>query len=338
MNFQNDYSLKKINTFGINVSAKYFIEVFTESEILEIVSDKRFSGENKFILGGGSNVLFTKNFDGLVIKNSVQGIKITDEDRNSVSVQAGAGVVWNELVSYAVERNYGGIENLALIPGNVGAAPIQNIGAYGQELADSFESLSGIMLNDGTRITFLKSDCKFSYRDSIFKHELKDKFIITSVKIRLLKNPKVNLTYKQVSDEIHTSGINNPTIRDVSDLISKLRRIKLPYPDEIGNAGSFFKNPVIPVEKFTELEKKYPDIITFDIDTNHKKIAAGWLIEKCGWKGKRIGNVGTHEKHALVVVNHGNATGDEVLEFADRIVESVEMKFRIHLENEVNII
>ena len=338
MLIHQDYSLKRLHTFGIDVKAKLFAEIFSDEDLFEIISDKKLMAEPKFILGGGSNILFTKNFNGLVIKVSLPGIYKVDENERTVLVEAGAGEVWEELVTFCVSNNFGGIENLTLIPGSVGAAPIQNIGAYGQELSDTIESLKGIFIEDGTVKSFSKSDCNFSYRNSIFKKELKNKFIITSLRLKLNKNPIINLTYKQVEDEIQNLKISNPTITDLSKLVAKIRRSKLPHPDEIGNAGSFFKNPVVHTQKYLELVESHPGIISYDVDKNFKKIAAGWLIENCGWKGRRVGNVGTHQKHALIIVNFGDATGDEVLDFSIRITQAVELKFGIRLENEVNII
>ena len=338
MLIHQDYSLKRLHTFGIDVKTKLFAEIFSDEDLLEIISDKKLMTGPKFILGGGSNILFTKNFEGLVIKVSLPGIKKVGENEKSVLIEAGAGEVWDNLVTFCVSNNFGGIENLTLIPGSVGAAPIQNIGAYGQELSDTIESLKGIFIEDGTVKSFSKSDCNFSYRNSIFKKELKNKFIITSLRLKLNKNPIINLTYKQVEDEIQNLKISNPTITDLSKLVASIRRGKLPHPEEIGNAGSFFKNPVVHYQKYLELVESHPGIISYDVDKNFKKIAAGWLIENCGWKGRRIGNVGTHQKHALIIVNYGDATGDEVMDFSIRIIQAVELKFGIRLENEVNII
>ena len=338
MRIHQDYSLKILHTFGIDVKTKLFAEIFSDEDLFELILNRKLINERKFILGGGSNILFTKNFDGFVIKVSLPGINKIDENEKSVLIEAGAGVIWDQLVTYCINNNFGGIENLTLIPGNVGAAPIQNIGAYGQELSETIESLKGIFIEDGTVKSFSKSECNFSYRNSIFKQELKNKFIITSLRLRLSKNPKINSSYKQVEDELQNLKINNPTINDISNVVAKIRRNKLPHPDEIGNAGSFFKNPVVHYQKYFELVESHPGIISFDVDKNFKKIAAGWLIENCGWKGRRIGNVGTHQKHALIIVNYGDATGDEILDFSVRIIQAVELKFGIRLENEVNII
>ena len=293
---------------------------------------------SKLFLGGGSNILFTKNFDGIVIKISIGGIKIVDEDEQSVTVEAGAGVTWNELVEYCVEKNFGGIENLILIPGTVGAAPIQNIGAYGQELKDTFFELSGILTESGKEISFDKAACEFSYRSSIFKNKLKNKFVITSVKLRLKKNPVVNLSYKDVTDEIQKLNLSNASIIDVCNVVKSIRQRKLPDPAMIKNAGSFFKNPVINFSKFEGMQKRYPSVKYYPVDEENVKIPAAWLIEKCGFKGSREGNVGTHHTQPLVIVNYGYASGSEILSFAEKIKHSVMDKFEISLEFEVNII
>jgi UDP-N-acetylmuramate dehydrogenase len=338
MRILNNQSLKNYNTFGIDVKAKYFAEVSSVDELRYVLSDNDIQTDKKFILGGGSNVLFVNDFDGLVIKNSISGINIIQEDENNIIVQAGAGVVWDDLVQFCVEGNYGGIENLSIIPGSVGAAPIQNIGAYGQELKDTFLELNGIYTKTGEEKIFNKSDCQFSYRNSIFNKELVNEFIITSIQLNLNKNSKINTSYKQLEEKLNEQGIKSPTLKDVRNTVIHIRNKKLPDPQIIGNAGSFFKNPIVAKEKYIKLKKSFPDMITFPIDDNQIKIAAGWLIEKCDWKGKRIGNVGTYKNHALVIVNYGDATGDEIFDFEGHIKHAVELKFGIHLENEVNII
>ncbi len=337
MEVQQNISLKNFNTFGIDVKAKSFVEIVSASELKEVLSFSQFKNADKLILGGGSNILLTKNYDGLTLIISIPGIKIIDENESKVLVEAGAGVIWNDLVMYCVGKNFGGIENLSLIPGTAGAAPMQNIGAYGQEVKEVFYSLNGIQIDDLKERTFYKEDCKFGYRDRIFKSELKEKFIITSVTLRLDKNPNVNLSYDSVKNEIDKMNLKNISIRDVSKVVCEIRKRKLPNPAEIGNAGSFFKNPVVDKEKFLEIQKDYPDVVGYSLDNGSKKIAAGWLIEKCGWKGKRIGNTGAHSKQSLVLVNYGNATGSEILELAEKIKSSVWNKFEITLQNEVNI-
>jgi UDP-N-acetylmuramate dehydrogenase len=337
MHLLHNHSLKNLNTFGVDVNAKLFADVFSEDELREILVDKKFKSERKLILGGGSNILFTKDFDGMMIKVSISGIRVIEEEFYSVFVEAGAGVMWNDLVKFCVERNYGGVENLTLIPGTVGAAPIQNIGAYGQELADSFISLNGVFIDSADTKFFSKNECRFSYRSSIFKEELKNNFVVTSVRLNLKRNPKPNLTYKTVSDYLAKNGISNPTIKEVSNAVTEIRKSKLPDPQKIGNAGSFFKNPVVSEDSFRKLKDEYSDIVSFSSETGKIKISAGWLIEKCGWKGKRVGDVGTSPDHALVICNFGKAMGSEILEFAMRIKEEVAGKFGVKLEEEVNI-
>lgn len=337
MQLLHNHSLKNLNTFGVDVKAKLFAEIFSEEELREILYDKIYKSERKLILGGGSNILFTKDFNGLIIKLSIKSIDVIKENTVSVVIEAGAGIIWNELVKFCVDRNYGGIENLTLIPGTVGAAPIQNIGAYGQELADSFVSLNGVFIDSAEVKTFNENECRFSYRTSIFKEELKNNFVVTSVRLNLEKNPKPNLTYKALSDYLAKNGITNPTIKEVSSAVAEIRKSKLPDPQKIGNAGSFFKNPVVCEYSFRKLKAEYSDIISFPSESGVRKISAGWLIEKCGWKGKRVGNVGTSSAHALVICNYGNATGSEILEFAMRIKEEVANKFGVKLEEEVNI-
>jgi UDP-N-acetylmuramate dehydrogenase len=331
-------SLKNLNTFGVEAKAKLFAEVFSEDELVKLLSDGNLKLEKKFILGSGSNILFTKDFDGLIIKVSISEINVIEENDELVLIEAGAGVIWNELVKFCVEKNFGGIENLTLIPGTVGAAPIQNIGAYGQELADTFFSLSGIFIKSGEKKTFSKSECRFAYRLSIFKEEFKNEFIISSVRFKLSKSSKPNSSYKVLSDYLSKKGIANPTIKDVSTAVAEIRRSKLPDPEKVGNAGSFFKNPEINHATFEELKLEFSDIVSFPSDSGHVKISAGWLIEKCGWKGKRAGDVGTSPDHALIICNFGNATGSEILEFAMRIKEEVANNFGIKLEEEVNIL
>lgn len=338
MQLYNNYSLKKHNTFGIDVSCSTFAEVENTLEIKELLSARRFKNARKLVLGGGSNVLFTKDFDGLAITQTSNLIIIHSEDESHCLVTASAGVVWHDLVTFCVKTNLGGIENLSLIPGKVGAAPIQNIGAYGQELKDVFHSLKGIHLDDLSEVEMNNSDCKFGYRDSIFKNELKDKFIITEVTLRLDKTPKLNTNYWAIKEELSKQDKTNLTIKDVSEIVSKIRKSKLPDPQILGNAGSFFKNPEISFELQIKLKGNYNDLPGFVIPGDKIKIPAGWLIEKCGFKGKRFGNVGVHEKQALVIVNYGDGTGDEILKLKDQIKAEVKDKFMIDLEEEVNIV
>lgn len=338
MEIAENFSLKRFNTFGIDAKARAFVEINTEEELKELLSSKEITKYRKFVLGGGSNILLTKDFDGLVIKNSIQGIEIINEDERSVIIDAGAGENWNDLVSYCVDRNLGGIENLILIPGKVGAAPIQNIGAYGEELSDTFISLEGIYINSASRNLFTKEECKFGYRSSIFKNVLKNSFIITKIKLKLSKNPVINTEYGNVTDELEKTGKTDFTIKDVGEAIAKIRREKLPDPSVLGNAGSFFKNPELKAEEFDLLKEKYSDAKGYKVEEGKIKIPAAWLIDKAGWKGIRKGNTGTHLKQPLVIVNYGNASGEEILHFAKEIKKSIYEIFGIILEEEVNII
>jgi UDP-N-acetylmuramate dehydrogenase len=338
MYLKKNHSLKNLNTFGVDFKAKYFVEALSENELKEFLSDEKFMTESKLILGGGSNILFTRDFEGVIIKVLISRINILEENAESVLIESGSGVIWDDLVKFCVDRNFSGIENLTLIPGTVGAAPIQNIGAYGQELADTFVSLQGVFVKTGEQKTFIKNECKFSYRFSIFKKDLKNEFIITSVRLRLSNKPQVNTSYKTLSKYLSEKRIVNPTIKDVSNAVAEIRRSKLPDPTKIGNAGSFFKNPEVSEENFNKLNNDYPEIISFPSESGQVKVSAGWLIEKSGWKGKRVGDVGTSTDHALVICNFGNAAGSEILEFAMHIKDEVANKFGIKLEEEVNIL
>ena len=334
----HNHSLKNHNTFGVDVKSKLFVDINSENDLLKIFSDKNLKEEKKIILGGGSNILFTKDFEGLVIKISISGIDVVEENNDDVLIETGSGVIWDDLVKFCVRNNFGGIENLTLIPGTVGAAPIQNIGAYGQELSNTFVSLHGFFIGDFEQKEFSKEECNFSYRSSIFKEKYKNEFIINSIRLSLSKNLKANLSYKSLQDYLSKNGIQNPTLNEVSQAVAAIRTSKLPDPKTIGNAGSFFKNPVIRNDFFNKIKSEYQDVISFTATGETTKISAGWLIEKCGWKGKRLGDVGTYPEHALVICNYGNASGAEILEFAMRIKEEVQAKFGIALEEEVNII
>jgi UDP-N-acetylmuramate dehydrogenase len=337
MKIEINKSLKNENTFGIDVKALQYVKIYDEEELKFLFSLSEFRKEKKLVLGGGSNILLTEDFNGIVIKNAIPGIKIIYEDNDSVLIKAGAGVVWNDLVLFSVEKNLGGIENLILIPGTVGAAPIQNIGAYGAELKDCFHSLKGIYINSCEESVFEKDDCRFGYRDSIFKNELKGKFVITYVLLTLIKNPRPHINYGSIKNELDKLNKVEFTIKDISDVIAGLRKEKLPDPSEIGNAGSFFKNPVVDKEFYLDLKKHFADLPGFSSELDKVKIPAGWLIEKCGWKGKRIKDAGVHTKQALVLVNYGNSTGNDLLSLAGEIKISVYKTFGIELSEEVNI-
>lgn len=336
MQYKENFSLKDYNTFGINAYAKYFAEFFSEKILFEILKDRKDT--EKMILGGGSNILFTKNFEGIVLKNSVPGISITKEDDEFVYVKAGAGVNWHQFVMYCVSNNFGGVENLSLIPGNVGASPMQNIGAYGIEIKDVFYQLEALHIKDNCLQMFKNADCEFRYRDSIFKRKYKGRFVILNVTFRLLKKPVFNISYGAIEAELNNMHVENLSIQAISDAVIHIRRSKLPDPAVIGNAGSFFKNPEIDnhaLHELTRIENKVPSYKTGE---NKFKIAAGWLIEQCGWKGYRKGDAGCYEKQALVLVNYGKATGKEIYELSEEIMISVHEKFGIELEREVNIL
>ncbi len=338
MKIQKNISLKAYNTFGIDVRASEFVEIHTVDDMQEIIRVGHLSNKDFLILGGGSNILFTDDYNGLLIRNGIQGIDVRGLDYDRVLLKAGAGVVWDELVHYCMERGFGGIENLVMIPGSVGASPIQNIGAYGLELKDTFHSLEAIDVETAEIRTFLKEECAFGYRDSIFKKELKGKYIIVSVSLVLSRDHKPDVSYGAIRDELENMGVSDPGIMDVGEAVSAIRQKKLPDPDEIGNSGSFFKNPLIQEEKFIEIRNRYPDMPSYKDEGGMVKIPAGWMIEHCGWKGKTLGNAGVHEQQALVLINNGEATGKEVLRLARRIKASVFDEFGIDLEIEVNVI
>ena len=289
------------------------------------------------ILGGGSNVLFTGNFDGLIIKNKLGGLEVIAESDTEVLVRAGAGVVWHDLVMFCVDRGYGGIENLSLIPGCVGAAPMQNIGAYGVEVKDVFDELTAFNLNEKVEQTFTAVECEFGYRESVFKRRLKGRYLISSIQLRLSKQPKINTSYGAIESELESMKIQDPTIKDVSRAVINIRSSKLPDPAELGNAGSFFKNPIVSNEKAEEMKSLHSDIPTYAFG-DASKVAAGWLIEQCGFKGKRFGNCGSHAKQALVLVNYGGSNGGEIFQLSEQIQAAVLDKFGINLEREINVV
>lgn len=335
LQIHENVSLKNFNTFGIEAFARYFVEINHKEELQELFADIQWHNINRLILGGGSNMLFTKNFDGLVVKINIRGIehRINHEE---VIVEAGAGEIWNNLVNYCVNWGFAGIENLSLIPGSVGASPIQNIGAYGVEVKDVFDSCEAFEIATGNFVHFNNQECQFGYRESIFKQEKKGQYIVCKVKFKLSTQGKVNFSYGAIADELLKKEIHNPTIKDISKVVSEIRVSKLPDPSTIGNAGSFFKNPVISQEAFAPIHSKFPEIVHYIVG-NGIKLAAGWLIEQCDWKGKVVGETGTWKNQALVLVNHGNATGKEVFDLSDAIIESVYKKFGVKLEREVNI-
>lgn len=327
-------SLRGFNTFGVDVSAQWlgkFTSVDELAETLEWVGQRRL-----LVLGGGSNVLLTGDIDGVVLLNGITGIDLVDEDEDYVYVRAGAGENWNGLVQYCIGRDWAGLENLSLIPGNVGAAPMQNIGAYGVEIRDVFWELEAWSLADRRVVTFTPSDCAFGYRESAFKRQLKGQFVILSVMLRLRKQPIFHTSYGAIRDEL---GDREPSIRAIADAVIRIRRSKLPDPAEIGNAGSFFKNPTVPAAQYQQLKEQFPGIVGYPTEiAGEVKLAAGWLIEQCGWKGFRRGEVGVHARQALVLVNYGKARGEELYALSEEVLQSVQDRFGVLLEREVNVI
>lgn len=343
MTIQENVSLKPYNTFGIDASARYFALVKSEEELQQLIHQKIYQDYEVMILGGGSNVLLTRDFEGLMIKMDIRGVDLVEENEQHVWLRVGAGENWHAFVLYCIARGYGGIENLSLIPGTVGAAPMQNIGAYGVEIKDVFESLEAINLQSGEIRTFTHQECRFGYRESVFKRDLKGKYVITSVIFRLSKQPEVNTSYGTIEEALHemrsAEGYQaRPLIQEVSDAVIQIRQSKLPDPREIGNAGSFFKNPVISKASYEALQQEYKNVPGYPVTDNTVKVPAGWLIEQCGWKGKRVGDTGVHSKQALVLVNHGNVKGADVYALAMDIQHSVKEKFGIDISPEVNIV
>ncbi len=335
---QKNTSLKPYNTFGIEATAKLYCEITSEDDLLSILNNQTYANEPRLIIGGGSNILLTKNFDGLAIKNNIKGILKYNEDNDNIWVKVGAGVNWHQFVMHAIKNNWGGVENLSLIPGTVGAAPMQNIGAYGVEIKSVFESLDAIDLKDGTSRRFSNDECEFGYRESVFKHKFKGKYVITSVTLKLTKKHKYNVSYGAIKSTLEAMEVNQLSIQAISEAVIKIRQEKLPDPAEIGNAGSFFKNPSIEAGQFDVLKTNYPAIPGYALDDDKVKVPAGWLIEQCGWKGKVLGNIGVHKNQALVLVNYGDGNGEEIRRLALDIQHSVKQKFDIHIKPEVNII
>ena len=336
MEIQYNKSLKTLNTFGVKSQAATYGEINALKELRKIIKNNK---QEIFILGGGSNILLPERIENkLVLKNNLLGIqRVRDHEKNTY-VSAMSGESWQNLVEWCVERNLGGLENLSLIPGTVGAAPIQNIGAYGEELKNKLSHLYAIHLKTGKRYRFSNKKCKFGYRDSIFKNELRGEYFITEVIFRLPKIPKLNLQYGDIQKILDEKNVTNPTIKHVSEVVIAIRKSKLPDPSELGNAGSFFKNILVAENDFKRLRREFPEIPHYISDNNLTKIPSAWLIEQCGWKGKKVGNVGCHEKQALVLVNHGGASGSEIKTFAEQIIDSVQQKFNVTLVPEINIL
>ncbi|UFH46376.1 UDP-N-acetylmuramate dehydrogenase [Flavobacterium galactosidilyticum] len=337
MEIQHHFSLKNYNTFGIEAKAKQFIAVHSTEELKDILEQKK--ADKKFILGGGSNMLLTKDIDALVIHIDLKGKNIIKENDDFVWVESQAGENWHEFVLWTIDQDFGGLENMSLIPGNVGTTPVQNIGAYGTEIKDTFVSCQAITIENQEIKSFLKEECNFGYRESIFKNDAKDQYIITSVVFKLTKkNHKINTSYGDIAAELARNNRTEPTLKDVSNAVISIRRSKLPDPKELGNSGSFFKNPILLKSDFEKIYQQFPEMKYYEISETEVKVPAGWLIEQAGFKGKRFGDAGIHKNQALVLVNYGNATGAEILNVSKDIQETVFKKFGIHIEAEVNVI
>lgn len=337
MKIQKDVSLKAYNTFGIAAKASTYLNIKALDHLINAL--KKYNSRPLFILGGGSNMLLTKNIEALVLHINLKGISVIEESENYVIVQAQAGESWHKFVVWCLEHNYGGVENLSLIPGNIGTAPMQNIGAYGVELKDVFHSCDAINIKTQELKTFTKKECQFGYRESIFKQELKGQYIITSVCLKLTNNiHKLHTEYGAITNELEALQIKNPTIQDVSKAVINIRQSKLPDPKKIGNSGSFFKNPIIEKTHFLELQKSFPNVPHYVVSETKIKIPAGWLIETAGFKGKRFNNYGVHNKQALVLVNYGNANGEDIYKLAKLIQKTIKRLFNINIDTEVNII
>ncbi len=333
---QHNFSLQPFNTFGIDVKAKYFARFSNTIDLQNQLNT--FPQEELLILGGGSNMLFTQDFNGLVLRNEIKGIELLEQNDNQVLIKAGAGENWHAFVQHCIAHNWAGLENLSLIPGSVGASPMQNIGAYGVEIKDVFHELSAYHIASGEIHTFNKEQCQFGYRESVFKRALKNQYIILDVTFALAKNPELQTSYGAIQQELSTKGISKPSIRDISEAVIAIRQSKLPDPKELGNAGSFFKNPVISLEVFEPIQAKYPDVSHYVVSDTEVKLAAGWLIEKAGLKGYRNGTCGVHTKQALVLVNYGGSEGQQILDLSTHIIQTIQSQFGVTLEREVNII
>jgi UDP-N-acetylmuramate dehydrogenase len=337
MEILNNFSLKNYNTFGIEAKAEQFVAVHTVPELKSILEQNKT--QKKFVLGGGSNMLLTKNIEALVIHIDLKGKKILKEDADYVWIESQAGENWHQFVVWSIEQNFGGLENMSLIPGNVGTTPVQNIGAYGTEIKDTFVSCEAINIENQEMRTFTKEECHFGYRESVFKNEVKDQYIIVSVVYKLTKqNHKINISYGDITAELAKNNVSTPTLKDVSNAVIAIRKSKLPDPVELGNSGSFFKNPILLKTDFEPIHQKFPEMRFFDISETEVKVPAGWLIEQAGLKGKRFGDAGIHKNQALVLVNYGGATGQEILDVSKTVQDTVFNTFGIHIEAEVNII
>ncbi|MFV5684400.1 UDP-N-acetylmuramate dehydrogenase [Flavobacterium sp. GB2R13] len=337
MEILHNFSLKKYNTFGIEAKAKQFVAVHSSEELKTILQENK--SHKKFILGGGSNMLLTKDIDALVIHIDLKGKKIIEENDDFVWVESQAGENWHRFVLWTIDQNFGGLENMSLIPGNVGTTPVQNIGAYGTEIKDTFVSCEAMIIENQKIKAFTKGECHFGYRESVFKNESKDLYVITSVVFKLTKrNHKINTSYGDITSELEKNNITNPTLKDVSNAVIAIRQSKLPNPKELGNSGSFFKNPILLKSDFKKIHQQFPEMKYYDVSETEVKVPAGWLIEQAGFKGKRFGDAGIHKNQALVLVNYGNATGQEILNVSKDIQATIFKTFGIHIEAEVNVI
>lgn len=338
MIISSNISLKTYNTFGIEAAAKYFTSIQSIEDIKELLQSIEYKNNEHLILGGGSNMLLTKNVDAIVVKNNLKGIEVVNETSDHVFVKCAGGEVWHEFVIWCIDKNYGGLENLSLIPGCTGASPMQNIGAYGVEIKDTFYELEAIHVITGEQKTFSKSECEFGYRESVFKHQFKNQFIITSVTFKLSKKPSFHVEYGAIKQELDAMNISELNIKAISQAVINIRSSKLPNPKEIGNAGSFFKNPEVQASVYENLKTNFPNIVAYPLENGNYKLAAGWLIEQSGLKGYRVGDAGVHKLQALVLVNYGGATGNQIYNLSSHVLQTVKAKFGVDLEREVNII
>jgi UDP-N-acetylmuramate dehydrogenase len=334
-NLQNT-SLKAYNTFGIDVAAEHLVSIESTSELVKTLAE--INQKELLILGGGSNVLFMNDIKGTVLLNKLEGISVVDENEDHVWVKAGGGVNWHEFVLHCIHQNWAGIENLSLIPGSVGAAPMQNIGAYGVETKDVFHELEAVEISSGKIKMFSNKECQFGYRESVFKRALKGQYLISSVIFKLDKKPTFKTSYGAITNELENMKVTELSIQAISNAVINIRQSKLPDPKVTGNAGSFFKNPVVPISLVENIKKEYPEAAAYPVDNNSMKLAAGWLIDKAGWKGKTYGNYGVHPKQALVLVNYGGATGQNIYDLSTEILADINSKFGVELEREVNIV
>jgi UDP-N-acetylmuramate dehydrogenase len=338
MQIQQNIPLRQYNTLGIDVLARFFAIFDSVDQLGNILNENPNMGKPPLILGGGSNILFTGDVDGLVLKNNILGIDLIKEDADHVYVRAGAGENWHQFVLHCLQHNFAGVENLSLIPGCVGASPMQNIGAYGVEIKEVFAELEAWHIQEQKVYTFSLNDCEFGYRESVFKGKYRNQFVILNVTYRLNKTPRFNTSYGAIEQELERMGVQELSIQAISQAVINIRSSKLPDPAKIGNAGSFFKNPSVSAAQFAALKATWPGIVGYPNADGSVKLAAGWLIEQCGWKGVRHGDAGVHEKQALVLVNYGHATGKDIYDLSGEVMKSVQSKFGVELEREVNIV